>query len=318
MNRNSIWIRSAALSLCLVVPWAFAAEPAQEASDAQSRAQAERQLAEAQSRLEAAAREVAELSSQLGNQASRRVMRIELGGPGGRALLGVQVDSAGNQSGAVVTAVSPGGAAETAGIKVGDVITAIGGAELPAGADASRALVDRMRELEPGLKVKVAVLRDGRKQEFDVTPRAAPAMAMRAPPGMGPGGPVPGQEIRRFEFRGPPGDFDDGTRFAGMEFATLSERLGSYFGVKSGVLVVRAGPADGPWKLQDGDVILSIDGRTPTSAAHAGRILRSYTPGEKVKLRVQRDRRAQDIEVAATGGVRDFRLERTPSAEAAR
>lgn len=140
-----------------------------------------------------------------------------------------------------------------------------------------------------------------------------------------PGGP----EVRRFEFRGPPGDvrvpggvvgldgpqfaFDDGTRFAGMEFATLSERLGSYFGVKSGVLVVRAGPADGPWKLQDGDVILSIDGRTPTSAAHAGRILRSYTPGEKVKLRVQRDRRAQDIEVSATGGVRDFRLEHKPA-----
>ena len=293
----------------------------QEAAEAQSRAQAERQLAEAQGRLEAAAREVAELSSQLGNQASRRVIRIEQGRPGGRALLGVQVDSADNQSGAVVTAVSPGGAAETAGIKVGDVITAIGGAELPAGADASRALVDRMRQLEPGLKVKVAVLRDGKKQEFEVTPRAAPAMARGAHPGMGPGGPggpMPGPEIRRFEFRGPPGDFDDGTRFAGMEFATLSERLGSYFGVKSGVLVVRAGPADGPWKLQDGDVILSIDGRTPTSAAHAGRILRSYTPGEKVKLRVQRDRRAQDIEVAATGGVRDFRLERTPSAEAAR
>ena len=179
----------------------------------------------------------------------------------------------------MVTAVSPGGAAETAGIKVGDVITAIGGADLPAGADASRALVDRMRQLEPGLKVKVAVLRDGKKQEFEVTPRAAPAMARGALPGMGPGGPggpMPGPEIRRFEFRGPPGDFDDGTRFAGMEFATLSERLGSYFGVKSGVLVVRAGPADGPWKLQDGDVILSIDGRTPTSAAHAGRILRSY------------------------------------------
>ena len=45
---------------------------------------------------------------------------------------------------------------------------------------------------------------------------------------------MPGPEIRRFEFRGPPGDFDDGTRFAGIEFATLSERLGSYFGVKSG------------------------------------------------------------------------------------
>jgi C-terminal processing protease CtpA/Prc len=336
MSRNfaGILLRGAALSLCLVAPMSFAAEPAQEVAAEQARAKAERDLADAQRRLEEAAKQVAELSSQLGNQASRQLVYINTGGPGPRALLGVQVDNETNQSGARVTAVSPGGAAESAGIRVGDVITAIGGTELPAGADAARALVDRMRELEPGLKVKVAVLRDGKKQEFDVTPREAPAMVMGGPPGMGPGGPMPGNGIRRFEFRGPPGDvrvpggvvgvggpnlaFDDGTRFAGMEFATLSERLGSYFGVKSGVLVVRAGPADGPWKLQDGDVILSIDGRTPTSAAHAGRILRSYTPGEKVKLRVQRDRRAQDIEVAATGGVRDFRLERIPSAEAAR
>jgi C-terminal processing protease CtpA/Prc len=344
MKLRGIWIRGAALSLCLVAPWALAEDAAQEAEQAEqaqaqaqgelARMQAERELAEAQRRLEAAAREVAELSSQVGNQASRQILRFYSGAPGARALLGVQVDGAANTSGARVTAVSPGGAAEEAGIKVGDVITSIGGAALPAGADASRALVDRMRELEPGVKVKVAVLRDGKKQEFDVTPRAAPAMAFGGRPGIGPGGPVPdgpgGPRTQRFEFRGPPGDvrapvpangvafipgvgFDDGTRFAGMEFATLSERLGSYFCVKSGVLVVRAGPADGPWKLQDGDVILSIDGRTPTSAAHAGRILRSYTPGEKVKLRVQRDRRAQDIEVSATGGVRDFRLEHQPS-----
>ena len=48
------------------------------------------------------------------------------------------------------------------------------------------------------------------------------------------------------------------------------------------MLVVRAG-ADSPYGLQDGDVILSIDGRAPTDAQHAGRILRSYQPGEKVK-----------------------------------
>ena len=106
-----------------------------------------------------------------------------------------------------------------------------------------------------------------------------------------------------------------GTRFAGMEFATLSERLGSYFGVKSGVLVVRAGPADGPWNrtVPCLSVTAHADERCPHAAGTA-----FLHPGEKVKLRVQRDRRAQDIEVAATGGVRDFRLERTPSAEAAR
>ncbi len=194
-NLSSNLVRGAALSLCLMAPWSFAAEPAQEAAAEQARAQAgqerekaERDLADAQRRLEEAAKQVAELSSKLGNEASRRLVYINTGGPGPRALLGVQVDSAANQSGAMVTAVSPGGAAETAGIKVGDVITAIGGADLPAGADASRALVDRMRQLEPGLKVKVAVLRDGKKQEFEVTPRAAPAMARGALPGMGPGG----------------------------------------------------------------------------------------------------------------------------------
>jgi S1-C subfamily serine protease len=71
--------------------------------------------------------------------------------------------------------------------------------------------------------------------------------------------------------------------------------------VKQGVLVVRAG-ANSPWKLQDGDVILAIDGREPDSAQHAGRILRSYQAGEKLALKVQRDRKAQTIEVTAPGG----------------
>lgn len=337
MYRNRI--NGALLCLALAAAGlAGAAEPSQGgAVDAQARAQAdqaraqtERALAEAQQRLDQAAREVAELSTQLGNEASRNVLVLRSGGPRPRALLGVQVTNTPDGKGASVSAVSPGGAAEAAGIKVGDVVTAIGGAELPQGTDASRALVDRMRELEPGLKVKVAVLRDGRKMEFDVTPREAPAMAIGGRPGIGPTGPMPGGPgaLRRFEFAGPPGSvtaplppefvewaFDDGSRFGGMEFATLSERLGSYFGVKSGVLVVRAGPADGPWKLQDGDVILSIDGRTPTSAAHASRILRSYQQGEKVRLRIQRDRRAQDLEVVAVGGVRDFRLERRQEPE---
>lgn len=80
----------------------------------------------------------------------------------------------------------------------------------------------------------------------------------------------------------------------GMTLAPLSERLGSYFGVTSGVLVVRAG-AGANFGLQDGDVILSIDGRAPADAQHANRILRSYRPGESVRLRVQRDRQAVDL-----------------------
>ncbi len=97
---------------------------------------------------------------------------------------------------------------------------------------------------------------------------------------------------------------DDGTRFHGLEFATLSEKLGNYFGVKSGVLVVRAG-ANSPFKLQDGDVILAIDGREATTAQQAGRILRSYGDGEKFTLRVQRDRKAQSFEAIMPADDRD-------------
>ena len=85
-----------------------------------------------------------------------------------------------------------------------------------------------------------------------------------------------------------------------INFAPLSERLKGYFGPQPGVLVVSAGP-DAPFGLQDGDVVVSIDGRVPADGPHAAHILRSYQPGERVKLRVQRDRRVRDIDAAAPG-----------------
>jgi hypothetical protein len=88
--------------------------------------------------------------------------------------------------------------------------------------------------------------------------------------------------------------------FRGMSFVTLSERLGSYFGTTSGVLVAGAG-AGAPFGLQDGDVILSIDGRVPTDGGHVAAILGSYRPGERVKLRVQRDRKVITLDAMAPG-----------------
>jgi len=80
-----------------------------------------------------------------------------------------------------------------------------------------------------------------------------------------------------------------------MELATLTPRLGSYFGSEQGVLVVRA-PPDGAVKLEDGDVILAIDGRQPTSGSHATRILSSYQPGEKFTLRIIRQHKTLEVD----------------------
>ena len=78
-----------------------------------------------------------------------------------------------------------------------------------------------------------------------------------------------------------------------MELATLTPQLGRYFGTDKGVLVVRA-PKD--FKLEDGDVILAIDGREPTSGSHATRILGSYQPGEKIAIKVMRQQKTVDVE----------------------
>ena len=314
---------AAALAASLLPVVALAADAA---SPPAGGPEVEERLKAARQRLEEAAREVAQLSGQLGRNFQLRIGGMPGDAPVPRALIGVNIDNASGRDGAHVVNVSPGSPAAEAGIKPGDVITSIAGADLTKDSDPSRALVEKMAQVEPNLKLQVGVLRDGKKMDFDVTPRPAPPITINLAQGVAPPVPVapgmpPAPGVRRFElqriepqqpagpegleaFRGMlerAGGPDTGARFQGMEFATLSERLGSYFGVKAGVLVVRAG-MESPFKLQDGDVILAIDGREATSAQHAGRILRSYQPGEKLTLRVQRDRKAINIEVNAPGG----------------
>ena len=81
-----------------------------------------------------------------------------------------------------------------------------------------------------------------------------------------------------------------------MEVVELTEGLGRYFGTDSGLLVISA-PESNAFKLQEGDVIQSIDGRAPTSVNHCMRILGSYQPGEKLVLNIMRDKRRQTIEI---------------------
>jgi hypothetical protein len=77
--------------------------------------------------------------------------------------------------------------------------------------------------------------------------------------------------------------------FGGMELAKITPKLGAYFGANESVLVVQS-PEDAAFKLEDGDVIQSIDGRKPDDGAHALRILRSYKSGEKLTIGVLRQR----------------------------
>jgi predicted metalloprotease with PDZ domain len=270
-------------ALAVAAPAALLAAdtPSSVAAHPDNNAEMEAQLETARRNLEQAAREVAQLSAQLSTRAIDEVMPML---EPGRAIIGVQLERAANGTGARVREVSPGGPAADAGIRTGDVIVAVNGVAI-AGADPTRQVLGILRNLKPDTKVNVRALRDGKPQEFTLTTRASPELfaGVHGLPDMGLSLP----EL--------PGDFMFHRPLRDMELATLTPRLGSYFGTDKGVLVVRA-PANDALQLEDGDVILTIDGRQPTSGSHATRILGSYQPGEKVTLRILRDHKTLQYE----------------------
>ena len=69
--------------------------------------------------------------------------------------------------GAAVTSVEKGGAADVAGIKVGDVIIALDNTQI----DARNNLAEIMTRYKPNDKVKISVKRDGKVKQFDVVLR---------------------------------------------------------------------------------------------------------------------------------------------------
>ena len=87
----------------------------------------------------------------------------------GRAALGVQVTTVVDQSGAPqgcgVVAITPGGPADTAGIKPGDLIVAVNGKRTPTTQELSAVLAG----LKPGQTVPVTVSRGGGQQRLNVT-----------------------------------------------------------------------------------------------------------------------------------------------------
>jgi len=191
--------------------------------------------------------------------------------------------------GAKIEAVTPGGPADKAGLKVGDVITKFNGTAL-AGVPSDdeeesgpgKKLIALARKLEPGDTVQVEfrhgtevkkatlVAQDLGSSRFRIQWPEPGAMAMPRMPDM------PDMHFDFFE--SPWGD---------LRFVSLNPDLGEYFGTKEGVLVVKA-PVDSSLPLKSGDVILSIGGRKPGSPEHAMRILRSYDKGETVSIEIMR------------------------------
>lgn len=278
---------------------ARATEQARREKEEARRASLQEELDRARDEMEQAAQEVARLSAEYAGPVVRDVAK-RFSYAGQRAMLGLNISD--TDEGARVNGVSPNGPAAEAGLKVGDVIVSIDDARL-LGTGASQqspseVLLAQMRNVEAGKPVKLGILRDGKPQDVTVRTRElGPGQFFSAPLGCSsrPGDDacfslaVPGPNTwQRF--------FVGYNPWRQMQLVALTPELGTYFGTDAGLLVVR-GPGDPELGLRDGDVIIDIGGREPSSPEHALRILASFEPGEKLEITIMRKQRRQTLDV---------------------
>ncbi len=260
-------------------------------------AEAQKAMREAEKQLDEAARRIAELSNdRLAALGEAQRWRYEFGD---RPRLGVNIENDGSMvpvEGVRIISVSPGSAADEAGLRVGDIITAVNDEPMSGDStqEANMKLLDFMAGVEEGDKLDVEYMRGSKVGTIEVEPRAVSVNTFAFG---GPGVTMPDVHVSPgspqrfvFSFPGARGAWSD------LELVELNEGLGRYFGTDKGLLVISA-PESNAFKLQDGDVIQSIDGRDPTSVNHCMRILTSYQPGEKLVLNIMRDKKQQEIEV---------------------
>ncbi len=281
--------------------------------DAEAReAEMEQRLQEAEARMAEAARVIAEITS----ERLPGIIEIERHFESfGKPRLGVMIEGEGQEGpveGVTVNAVTPGSAADDAGLRAGDVITAVNGESMSAtdAQQANKRLLDFMKGVEAGDVLTVEYLRSGKVGSVEVEPRPAGPSIFAWKGRGGPDFKMPhGPDVH-----GAPGIAKNlhmkfgfpwmGSGLGGLELVELNEGLGRYFGTDTGLLVISA-PKSGAFELQDGDVIQTIDGREPKDVRHAMRILSSYQAGESLKLGIMRDKKKRTLDIEIPADIKD-------------
>lgn len=313
---------------------------------AQEERERERELGEAQERVEKVQQELSDVLARLrelqGDEARRSlehvmrelrtVLRLLEEGPGrdllldARALagqlrmlaterrpqMGVYLRTSRNPAkdsiGAELTGVVGGGPADQAGLESGDIITQANGQPLARvgrrGQSPRSKLIRIKNELAVGDTLHVEYRRgsEAHAAHIVLSHVDSPYMVIRDI-----SVPVPDVDFRVPRVAMAPFNVRfDLARFAGsgwldIELVTLDEDLGEYFGTHDGLLVIQA-PRDASLRMKSGDVILEIDGRVPTSESHLMRIVRSYEPGETMRIEIMRNKRRTTLSVTVPEG----------------
>jgi Do/DeqQ family serine protease len=174
--------------------------------------------------------------------------------------------------GVIVSSVQQGSAADGAGLKRGDIIVKLNGAEV----NDSNSFRNHVAGTLPGTAVTLSVLRDGREQELRAT------LGERRPESAGRGGEVEG---------GGSGEASGGK--LGLSVEPLTPEAAARLKLAPGTqgLVVRGVDEDGPAAeagVREGDVILEVN-RQPARSAEQIRAALQQNGGRPVLLLVGRE-----------------------------
>jgi len=227
---------------------------------------------------------------------------------GDRPRIGVMVDigapAANNAIGATIKSVTPDGPAAKAGLEAGDIISKFGGTSL-AGDAPGQKLVELAGALSPGDTVKVEYRRGNANRTATIVAANLGGGALAWSSGPNGAQTIEIEPLMREQARvmrdqgfamrdmersmsgmGNQFSFRFGGGF-GLELAEMNAGLGEYFGTSKGILVLE-NPSDSTMPIKAGDVILAIDGRTPSDVGQARRIFASYDGGDVAKFDIMR------------------------------
>ncbi len=186
----------------------------------------------------------------------------------------------GETSGALITSVEPGSAADRAGLRIHDVIVSVNG-RLVRDPAALRNAIGLQR---PGEQVTVAFSREGERRSVTATLGENVQATTR---------PVPRGERERRPQPGSLAEVDPS--FGGVEFADHDTSRPGFTGVE-GVLVVDVAQGSDAWQrgLRRGDLVTHINRERVRTVADAREVVEIATT---VLLQVRRDNREQIVQM---------------------
>jgi S1-C subfamily serine protease len=208
----------------------------------------------------------------------------EVEAPGlGRAFVGLVLADEPQGGGVRITQVISGSPADDAGLKKGDIITAVDGRSVSSVDDVRGALENK----SPGGRVTFSVRRDGQEEEVAITlGRRAEALPVQPL--------LPGHMAQPY---------------LGVRLADITPEIQKELGLARdhGVAILEV-DAEGPAQkagLRRGDVILLIGSQQVETAEEARNAILDHEPGDSVSVRVQRggDELSIQVELGTRPGI---------------